>query len=288
MIEFVNAKINIGLHITRRRPDGYHDLETVFYPIGRRNGTPGNPDAFCDILEILPIDSQEDKYEWKGRKIECSGDSNLVVKAVRAFRAAVPDIKGGFSVTLEKHIPDGAGLGGGSADASFTLRMLNELTGKPLNDSRLREIALTLGADCPVFVDNRVAYAEGVGERLEPMEERLSRMWCAVVKPDVYVSTKEAFAGVTPRDGRISLKEAYLGPVERWRELIVNDFEASIFPGHPELATIKKSLYDSGAVYASMSGSGSSLYGIFDSEEACRKALERDEFRGMSRYCIEL
>lgn len=288
MIEFVNAKINIGLHITRRRPDGYHDLETIFYPVGRHNGTPANPEPFCDILEILPTESGEDTFIWKGRPIDCPDEKNLVVKAVKAFRAAVPEIKGGFAVTLEKHIPDGAGLGGGSADASFTLRMLNGLCGNPLESAELRRIALTLGADCPVFIDNVAAYAEGVGERLEEVSSRLDGYWCAIVKPDVYVSTKEAFAGVTPCAGRVSLREAYSGPIEGWRDSVVNDFEASIFPRHPELRQVKERLYALGALYASMSGSGSSLYGIFDSREGCVKALSDPLFERMSRYCSAL
>lgn len=274
MLRFVNAKLNLGLSITHRRPDGYHDLETVFLPVGLFNGTPENPEPFCDLLEITPLPSEGDgnacfKYFFSGRAIDCPPEKNLVIRAANAFRSRVREKHGegypcaGFRVELVKNLPDGAGLGGGSADASFVLTTLNRLCDSPLTHGELMEAALSLGADCPFFIDNRPAFARGVGERLEPISLDLSGWWALIVKPDVYVSTREAFAGVTPRPARFDLRALPDLPVVEWRGHIFNDFEESIFPQHPELARIKEWLYEHGAAYASMSGSGSSLFGLF-------------------------
>ncbi len=276
MIEFVNAKLNIGLSVVRRRSDGYHDLETLFYPVGRFNGTPENPTPFCDILEITVNHSGGgDDFQFLGRHIDCPPEKNLVVLAVNAFRGecvardvAMPDIK----LTLEKHLPDGAGLGGGSADAAFTLNMLNRLTGRRLKKEALSGIALSLGADCPFFLENRPLFAGGVGERFEEVSLDLDGWWALIVKPEVYISTKEAFAGISPCAPRFDLRNLGKLPIEEWKEYVVNDFEASIFPAHPELGAIKEKLYDCGAVYASMSGSGSSIYGLYRDEETIRHA----------------
>ncbi len=267
MVKFVNAKINIGLHIVRRRPNGYHDLETVFYPIGRYAGTPENPSAFCDVLEAVPGSG----IRFLGRPMDCPLEKNLVTKAVRLFEERLGR-DCGQQVILEKHLPDQAGLGGGSADAAFTLRMLNELNGNPFAPEALEEMALKLGADCPVFIRNEAAYAEGVGERLEPVVLSLAGKWLLVVKPDFAVSTKEAFAGVTPRGGREDLRELVKLPIEEWEGRIINDFEASIFPLCEEFPRLKRDLYATGALYASLSGSGSALYGIYADREACERA----------------
>lgn len=285
MITFPNAKINIGLRITRRRPDGYHDLETLFQPVGIYSGTPQNPVSFCDMLEINFSQAGEERFAFSGRPIDCPLEKNLVFKAVRLFEGKIAEkvIRDGriadpeksdrkfeildrkFDVSLVKNLPDGAGLGGGSADASFVLRMLNELTGSPFSDHELEVMALSLGADCPVFIKNRACYAEGVGERMEPVDLGLEGKWCVIVKPQVYISTKEAFAGVVPKadPDRFPLKELGRLPVSEWKEVAVNDFEASVFPRYPELSDIKERLYSLGAEYASMSGSGSALFGLF-------------------------
>ena len=278
MIQFVNAKLNIGLSITGRRPDGYHDLETLFYPVGIHNGEPANPSPFCDILEIdfLP-EPETDRFEFRGRPIDCPLDRNLVVRAVRLFREEFERKEGktlpGVYLILEKHLPDGAGLGGGSADASFTLRMLNELGGSPFSHDELAEMALRLGADCPFFIFNEPSFGSGIGERLESVALDLKGWWCLIVKPSVYVSTKEAFSGVCPRPASCDLRCP--GSPESWKGVVHNDFEDSIFPIHPELGKIKEELYASGAVYASMSGSGSSLYGLYPSKESAVEAAER-------------
>lgn len=316
MIEFVNAKINIGLQIVRRREDGYHDLQTVFYPVGRYAGLPDNPEPFCDILEIIPAKEPGIRFHFKGRMIDCPDEKNLVCKAARLFfessasdsgslgASASASARGerGLEIILEKHLPDGAGMGGGSADASFTLRMLNELTsqgyltgpgyltergylarqgasaGQGYSDEELAEMALRLGADCPFFIYNRPMYGCGVGEKLTDVKLDLAGYWLVVVKPDVYVSTRDAFAGVTPRPGNIDLRTIAEIPITDWQDVVVNDFETSIFPKFPELARIKERLIRNGAVYASMTGSGSSIYGIYDDYE--KAMVSREDFRG--------
>lgn len=271
MISFPNAKINIGLRITERRPDGYHNLETIFIPIGLYAGTPLNPVSFCDTLEITP--APMDTFRFCGNTIDCPLEKNLVYKAVVAFRVAT-GLSMPVNVVLEKHLPDGAGLGGGSADAAFALRILNDLHGSPLGEADLERIALRLGADCPAFIRNVPSYGEGIGEMLTPVKLNLEGWWCVVVKPPVYVSTREAFAGVSPRKDPDAFPLLRLGQllVEEWREVAVNDFESSIFPVHPELEEIKVRLYGLGAAYASMSGSGSSLFGLFRSAESAIEA----------------
>lgn len=281
MIQFVNAKINLGLNIIRRREDGYHLLETVFYPVGAHNGTPLSPEPFCDMLEarLLPKSVDRNIYDWRGRKIDCPPEKNLVCRAAKLISEATGRH---FEIVLEKYLPDGAGLGGGSADASFTLRILNSLSGNTLSRERLLEMALSLGADCPFFIDNIPAYGEGIGEILTPVEPRLQGMWALIVKPDVYVSTREAFSGIEPRIPELNARDIYMRPIEEWRLLMTNDFETTIFPLHPELPAIKERLYEEGAIYAQMSGSGSSLFGIFRTEGDAKKA--REAFSDLPAY----
>lgn len=270
MIKFVNAKLNLGLNIVCRRPDGYHDLETLFYPVGLHNGLPLNPEPFCDILEITP--SGDTEFLFSGRRVDCPLEKNLVYKAWNIFKDNYPEL-GHCDIRLEKHLPDGAGLGGGSADATIVLRSLNELSGNPFPDERLAAMALALGADCPFFVYNKPCFAQGVGELLTPVSLDLSGWWCALVKPEVSVSTREAFAGVIPAVPKRSLLEIAELPVEEWNGLMVNDFETSIFPNHPVLAQIKLHMLENGASYAAMSGSGSTIFGLFRRREAAEDAI---------------
>ena len=276
MIAFVNAKINLGLQIVRRREDGYHDLRTIFYPVGLYAGQPENPVAFCDILEIVPVTSNSRfSFITTGRAVDCPVEKNLVWRAADLYfkRFAHPDLS--VDIHLEKHLPDGAGMGGGSADAAFTLRLLRELDQAPLpDDESLARAALELGADCPFFILNRPAYAVGVGERLSPININLAGKWIAVAKPDVFVSTREAFAGVSPAMPEFDLRSLPSIPVERWREVLVNDFEKSIFPIHPNLEMIKEEFYRLNAIYASLTGSGSCIYAIFDDEDLAKVALQ--------------
>lgn len=291
MLNFVNAKINLGLNIIRKRADGYHELATLFYPVGLYNGTPENPEPFCDVLEVnmlAPV--EEDRLMFSGSKIECPPESNLAVKALRAFREAfatrtnAKDFK--VELRLEKHIPDGAGLGGGSADASFVLRTLNSLLGDPFSKEELITVAAGIGADCPFFIENRPVIATGIGELMEPYPLDLSGFWAVIVKPKVYVSTREAFAGITPNELERALAQILaLHPSEWEKEGLRNDFEAHIFKMYPILPEIKTRLQKAGADYAAMSGSGSSLFGIFPSRHSAEQAAL--QFPGIS-YLIKL
>lgn len=271
MIRFVNAKLNLGLNIVRKREDGYHDLETIFYPIGLYNGTPENPEPFCDMLEITP--SEQTEFIFSGRSVDCPLEKNLVYKAWKVFNDKAPDMAT-YRITLEKHLPDGAGLGGGSADAAFVLLMLNDLEGNPFDDAELADMALKLGADCPFFIYNNPCFAEGVGEKIMPIELDLAGMWVLLVKPEVSISTKEAFAGVKPMCSENDLREVVKLEVGKWNSLMKNDFEDSLFPGHPVLKNIKEWMKAMGADYTAMSGSGSTIFGIFRERAEALKAME--------------
>lgn len=275
MIQFVNAKINIGLHIVQKRPDGYHDLETIFYPVGLYAGTPIDPVSFCDILEISP--AKQPALLRSGREIACKVDDDLVWKAWKLYEAEYKNKKRedpvSFEIRLEKHLPDGAGMGGGSADAVFTLKALNDAHNHPFSEGEMRVMAARLGADCPFFIDNTPMYAVETGRCVDSIPDVLKGKFAAIVKPDLYISTREAFAGVTPKAGREDLKALIRLPIPEWKDRIVNDFESSLFPLYPELAAIKQQLYDSGALYASLTGSGSALYGIFHSRSEAAGAL---------------
>lgn len=251
MILFPNAKINLGLDILRRRPDGYHDIETLMVPV-----------AWKDVLEIVPSGTGETSLTVTGRPVCCPPEKNLVMKAYRALSAKVGGLPP-VELYLRKIIPDGAGLGGGSADASFALCGLNELFSLGLADDELAGIAASLGADCPLFVYNRPMLATGTGTDLEPFDIVLSGYTLLIVKPQVSVPTAAAYASVTPRVPVVPLADRLRLPVEEWQGVVVNDFETSVFPAYPEVARVKERLLGLGAVYASMSGSGSSVYGIF-------------------------
>lgn len=248
------AKINLGLNITSKRTDGYHNLETVFYPV--------------PIYDIITIEENGAptgtcSLNIKGLKIDGNTDDNLIAKAYRALckEKTLP----GISITLKKNIPTQAGMGGGSADCAFALKAINRLFDLKLSDSKLTGIAAGLGADCPFFIKAQPCYAEGIGEKMTPIELPLDKYWIAVVKPRISVSTKEAFAGIRPQKSQLCCKNIVMKePIEDWKNLLKNDFEGTIFKLHPELATIKEKLYADGALYATMSGSGSALFGLFD------------------------
>lgn len=279
MVKFVNAKINIGLNVVSKRPDGYHDLQTVFYPVGLECGLPHQPDPFDDVLEIITEESEISgcRFMFSGRKIDCPPKKNLVVKAASLFlgkyNERFDDLAdfGMFQVALDKHLPDGAGLGGGSADAAFTLTILNDITGNKFSQNEVAGMALKLGADCPFFLINRTCYAEGVGEILTPVDLSLKGYTILIVKPDIHVSTADAFAGITPKKPDFDLHFIASLPVADWKNYVKNDFEKTVFAKYPELENIKSDLYDGGAVYASMSGSGSAIYALFDNPEVATK-----------------
>jgi 4-diphosphocytidyl-2-C-methyl-D-erythritol kinase len=257
MLAFPQAKVNLGLNIVGRRPDGYHLLETVFYPV-----------PVCDALELytmadaFPSDVDCD-LKVTGINVEGDEQSNLVVRAYAMLKADFPRLPR-LHAHLHKAIPTQAGMGGGSSDATAMLTLLNTSFDLGLNDAQLAQRAVRLGADCPFFVQGRPAYAQGIGEKLEPLDFSLAGWHLAVVRPNVSVSTREAFAHVTPRRPDVCCRDVVCKePVEHWRDALVNDFEQSIFPQHPEIAEIKNKLYALGAAYSSMSGSGSAVYGLF-------------------------
>lgn len=262
MIVFPNIKINLGLSITEKRPDGYHNLETVFYPV-----------ALEDALEIralpeasLPEADKKITLHQYGMEITGNPEDNLVAKAYSLLDKEfhLPPVE----IHLYKHIPSGAGLGGGSSDAAFMLKLLNGHFHLNLSEEQLEIYAATLGADCAFFIKNKPVYAEGIGNIFSPIELSLKGYQIMIVKPDVFVSTREAFANIHPHHPEYPVKEVIRRPVAEWKDILINDFEASVFPQHPVIGEIKQELYNQGAIYASMSGSGSSVFGLFAPDAA--------------------
>lgn len=254
MIYFPNAKINIGLDILRRRDDGYHDISTVMYPIG-----------WCDVLELVPGKGDRTTLAVSGNGVACPVEKNLVMKAVRLLESMtdVPPT----DIYLHKIIPDGAGMGGGSSDAAFALRGLNELYSLGLGKDALAELASRLGADCPFFIYNEPMLAEGIGERLSKMSLDLSGCGIVVVKPGFSISTAEAYGGVKPMVPERHLTERLGEEMHRWRGTVVNAFTIHLAKKYTEISEITERLLESGALYASMTGSGSAVYGIFENAE---------------------
>lgn len=253
MIVFPNAKINIGLRILRKRPDGYHDIETLFCPIG-----------WSDVLELTETNVPTDTYFFRGIPIGCPLEKNLIYRAVQLLRERYlfPFLR----IELIKNIPSQAGLGGGSSDATFVMQAINQMFGLGISSSDLQAWVACLGADCAFFVENRLAIGEGIGTHLTPIEQALpwAGFTLVVVAPHIAISTQEAYSRVVPCNNySSSLAEELTLDSEDWKERITNDFEASLFPRYPELLSIKNTLYRLGASYASLSGSGSALYGIF-------------------------
>ena len=250
MITYPNFKINLGLHIVSKRSDGFHELQTVFYPVH----------TLCDELEINRI---EKGVKLSVRNVDnlWADEDNLCVKAFRLLQQHF-DIDG-VEIKLTKNIPFGAGLGGGSADAAFALKMYNELFQLRLSSTELQNLAAQLGSDTAFFIENRPVYATGRGEIMTPIALDLSVYKIEMIKPDFSISTKEAYARVHPQQPAVSLKEQIQRPITEWKQCIHNDFEDSLFPKYPALQKIKDDFYARGAIYASMSGSGSAVFGIF-------------------------
>lgn len=279
MITFPCAKINLGLNIVSKRPDGYHNLETVFYPI-----------PLTDALEIkymgekFPSESPCD-LKITGNDVDCNEEDNLVIKAYQLLAAdfQLPRVH----AHLVKRIPTQAGLGGGSSDAAYMIRLLDERFRLNIGIPEMERYAAKLGADCAFFITADPSYAEGIGDVLMPADvpgAGLGGYYLAVVKPSVAVSTRDAYAAIVPKTPAKCCRDIVRQPIETWKDELVNDFEAPIFAMHPELAAIKQSLYDAGAVYAAMSGSGSALFGIFREQPT---GLEK-EFEGMFCQVMKL
>lgn len=279
MITFPCAKINLGLNIVSKRPDGYHNLETVFYPI-----------PLTDALEIKYMDEKfpsESPCDLKitGNDIDCNEEDNLVIKAYQllAVDFQLPRVH----AHLVKRIPTQAGLGGGSSDAAYMIRLLDERFRLNIGIPEMERYAAKLGADCAFFITADPSYAEGIGDVLMPADvpgAGLGGYYLAVVKPSVAVSTRDAYAAIVPKTPAKCCRDIVRQPIKTWKDELVNDFEAPIFAMHPKLAAIKQSLYDAGAVYAAMSGSGSALFGIFREQPT---GLEK-EFEGMFCQVMKL
>lgn len=251
MIVFPNAKINIGLNILSRRPDGYHNLETIFYPI-----------AIRDALEV--VEAEYLSFTSSGLAIPGNPDDNLCLKACHLISKdfKLPPVH----IHLHKHIPIGAGLGGGSADAAFFIKLMNDKFSLKLSTSTMENYASQLGSDCSFFIKNKPAFAFERGDKLEAVNIDLSNYYIVLVMPAIQVSTAEAYQGMSLGKAVLSLRELVKLPVKEWRSLISNDFEETVSAKYPSIGLIKTALYTAGALYASMSGSGSAVYGIFGEE----------------------
>lgn len=277
MIVFPIAKINLGLNVVEKRPDGYHNLQTVFYPV-----------PIKDALEVQQMDEgfpSDVDCDLKVTNIAIEGDEqrNLVVRAYLLLKQDFPTLSR-IHTHLWKGIPTQAGMGGGSSDCAYMIRLLNALFDLQLSDEQMIRYAARLGADCAFFIKSEPCYAEGIGEKMQPIGLDLSEWYIGVVRPDIPVPTKEAFSRIHPHYPQVCPKEAVMQPVETWRETLVNDFEESVFALHPEIGAIKEQLYKMGATYAAMSGSGSALFGLFKERP---DTLGR-QFPDMFTFCSRL
>jgi 4-diphosphocytidyl-2-C-methyl-D-erythritol kinase len=254
MIQFPNAKINLGLNVTGKRTDGFHNIETLFYPI-----------PFCDILEIVhtsPPNTNNYKLFASGLSVNGNENDNLCVKAYLLLKKDFSQLPA-IDIHLYKNIPMGAGLGGGSADGAFMLLLLNKKFNLDISKNTLVNYALQLGSDCPFFIINKPCFAKGRGEETETAECVLSGHTLVIVNPGIHVNTGIAFSKISPAAPAISIKEIIKRDSGEWKNLLVNDFEKSVFAAYPAINEIKEKLYLSGAVYASMTGTGSTVYGLF-------------------------
>jgi 4-diphosphocytidyl-2-C-methyl-D-erythritol kinase len=273
MILFPNAKINIGLYVVNRRTDGYHDIESVMIPTG-----------WTDVLEITPA-AESTSLTITGRHVDCPTDKNLVMKAYRALDKAYGPLPHA-DIRLHKIIPDGAGLGGGSADAAFTLIGLNEVFALGLSREQLATVAATIGADCAFFIYNRPALCTGIGDKIDlDIAPALQGYTLLIAKPaTTAVSTAQAYAGIKPRACDVDLKSLLATPPTQWHGQPVNHFEESIFPLCPEISSLKAQLYHLGATYAAMTGSGASVFALFNTDkmahEACAALSHCDTWTG--------
>ncbi len=253
MLVFPNCKVNLGLNILRKRNDGFHDLESFFYPV-----------YIKDALEIISSKNVNGQthFSTSGLVINGNEKDNLCIQAFELLKTHFSKISS-VQIHLHKTIPMGAGLGGGSADAAFTLKILNQLFGLHLSTEQLMELALQLGSDCPFFLKNKPCFATGRGDVLEEIELNLSAYKMVIIYPEIHINTAWAFSQIHPAIPKKSIRDIIQQPLDTWKTILTNDFEQPVFHHHPELKKIKENLYSLGAIYASMSGSGSTLFGIF-------------------------
>ncbi len=268
MIAFPHCKINLGLHVLSKRSDGYHNIETCFYPVPR-----------TDILELIP--SSQFSFTQSGLKVDGKDEDNLCVKAFRLLQKefGIEEVK----IHLHKIVPMGAGLGGGSSDAAFTLRLLNQVFDLKLSTEQLKGYASQLGSDCAFFIEDQPLIGTGRGEVLSPASISLKGYYLTLVKPDIHVSTAEAYSGIEPKQPGISIQEILKSPLQEWKGKLTNDFEKSIFKKYPAINNVKERLYSLGAIYSSMSGSGASVFGVFERPIDLKK-----EFTSMDYWSGEL
>lgn len=255
MVSFPNCKINIGLHITEKRKDNYHNLQTIFYPI-----------PFYDALEIVKnvtiANREKLLFSTSGISNEIDLENNICYKAYQLIKKRMPNITA-LRMHLHKNIPLGAGLGGGSADGAFTLQLLNNILQLNLSEEILLQMALKLGSDCPFFIKNKPCYAEGRGEILKEINLNLKGYYLIIVNPRIHISTADLFSMITPQKPKYDLKEIVALPLQEWKTQITNDFEEPVFNLYPQIKSIKDTLYAHGASYASLTGTGSTVYGFF-------------------------
>jgi 4-diphosphocytidyl-2-C-methyl-D-erythritol kinase len=264
VVLFPNCKINLGLNIIGKRRDGYHDLETVFYPVQLK-----------DAIEV--IENSSLKFSTSGLDIQGSNETNLCVKAFHLLKKYFPHLPA-VQMHLHKAIPMGAGLGGGSADGAFTLKLLNKKFDLNLSEKQLIDYSLQLGSDCPFFIINKPCYATGRGEILERLQLDLSNYKIVLVHLGVHISTAWAFENIKPLKPVKLIKEIIHQPISSWKYELTNDFEEPVFKKHPEIKKIKDDLYNAEAIYASMTGSGSSVYGIFEKEKTISLSFPENYF----------
>ncbi len=264
MVVFPNAKINLGLHITEKRSDGYHNIESVFIPI-----------PINDALEITRNKKRKTEFSCTGIKIPSDGKANLVERAYSLIRKEyqIPTV----DLDLLKNIPIGAGLGGGSADAAKCILGLNSLFHLQISEKKLHKLSAQLGADCAFFVKNKTMYAQGIGDTFTEIDVNLSKYHFVVVYPNIHVSTTDAYKNIVPKKASKDIRDIIKQPIDTWSKELKNDFEKSVFKQHPKINKVKEEIYNSGAIYASMSGSGSTVFGIF-------KNLPKTNFEHLGKY----
>lgn len=268
MLLFPNCKINLGLNIIRKREDGYHDIETVFYPVGLKDALEGIKSGVSSLETGID-------FNTSGLSVAGKMNDNLCVKAYKLLQEDFPSLPS-VQLHLLKAIPMGAGLGGGSADGAFTLLLLDRLGNLNLSQEQLLQYALQLGSDCPFFILNKPCIATGRGELMQEIRLDLSAYQFVIINPGIHASTASAFSQITPAKPNRSIADIIQLPVPQWKELLVNDFERSVSNTHPMIATIKQELYNKGAVYASMTGSGSTVFGLFEKGDIPSLTIQPD------------